>query len=129
MITSTGSTSSPALMFAGFALGSALDRANRKRLGNAAFWGLMALSFWFGDLLGDFGNGVLVLAWSALPASHLLGRGAADHDAARSASACSERFGNRLFLPALIIPVTALAGTRCSTTRRSRTVGLIDPKR
>ena len=30
-------------MFAAFALLSALDRTNPKRLGNAAFWGLMAL--------------------------------------------------------------------------------------
>ena len=36
-------------MFAAFALLSALDRANRKRLGNAAFWGLMALSLLGGD--------------------------------------------------------------------------------
>ncbi len=31
-------------MFAAFALLSALDRSNKKRFGNAAFWGLMALS-------------------------------------------------------------------------------------
>ena len=49
-------------MFAAFALSSAGDRTNPKRWGNAAFWGLIALSFWFGDLFGDLGNGVLVLA-------------------------------------------------------------------
>ena len=32
------------------------------RYGNAAFWGLLALSMVAGDRLGDFGNGVLVLA-------------------------------------------------------------------
>ena len=31
--------------FAAFALLSLPDRANRKRLGNAAFWGLVAASF------------------------------------------------------------------------------------
>ena len=36
-------------MFAAFALLSALDRANPKRFGNAAFWGLMALSLLGGD--------------------------------------------------------------------------------
>ena len=49
-------------VFAGFAIGSARDETNPKRWGNAAFWLLVAVSFWFGDLLGDIGNGVLVLA-------------------------------------------------------------------
>ena len=53
-------------MFAGFAICSARDETNPKRWGNAAFWALVATSFWFGDLLGDIGNGVLVLALVAL---------------------------------------------------------------
>ena len=52
--------------FAGFAVSSARDRTNQKRWGNAAFWGLLVASFWFGDFLGDIGNGVLVLALVAL---------------------------------------------------------------
>ena len=53
-------------MFAAFALLSALDRANRKRFGNAAFWGLMALSLLAGD-----GSAISATAcWcSASPAS------------------------------------------------------------
>ena len=41
------------LMFAAFAALSALDRTNRKRVGNAAFWGLVAVSFLAGDRLGE----------------------------------------------------------------------------
>ena len=36
-------------MFAAFALLSAFDRSNAKRLGNATFWGLMAMSLLGGD--------------------------------------------------------------------------------
>ena len=43
-------------MFAAFALLSALDTANRRRFGNAAFWGLMALSLLAGDVIGNFGG-------------------------------------------------------------------------
>src|SRR5215204_2068098 len=53
-------------MFAAFAMLSALDRGNRKRFGNAAFWGLMALSLLGGDAIGNFGNGLLVLGLAAL---------------------------------------------------------------
>ena len=61
-------------MFAVFALLSAFDRSNAKRLGNAAFWGLMASSLLAGDLIGDFGNGVLVLGLAALAGIGCLGR-------------------------------------------------------
>ena len=57
------------LMFAAFALFSIGDRANPKRFGNTAFWGLTALSFLAGDWLGDLGNGVLVLGLALLAAS------------------------------------------------------------
>ena len=39
------------LMFAAFAVLSALDRANRKRWRNTLFWGLVAVSFLLGDRL------------------------------------------------------------------------------
>ena len=54
------------LMFAAFAILSLTDRANPKRFGNAAFWGLMALSLLAGDWIGDFGNGLLVLGLGAI---------------------------------------------------------------
>ena len=50
------------LIFAAVAVLSGGDRTNPRRIRNAAFWGLLALSFLFGDRLGDFGNGLLVLA-------------------------------------------------------------------
>lgn len=99
------------LMFAGIALLSALDRGNRKRFGNAAFWGLMALSLLFGDRIGDFGNGLLVLGLAGLAGFGFLGRSAPPTTGEAERSAWSERLGNRLFLPALVIPATALFGT------------------
>ena len=54
------------IVFAAFALLSARDQTNPKRWGNAAFWGLLALSFLGGNALGDLGNGVLVLVLVAL---------------------------------------------------------------
>jgi len=97
-------------LFAGWAVLSAFDRTNPNRFGNAAFWGLMALSLLAGHRLGDFNNGLLVLALSALATMKLLGRGApSTGDAERTAA--GERYGNRLFLPILVVLVTAVAGT------------------
>ncbi len=97
-------------MFAAFALLSVTDRTNPRRLGNAAFWGLFALSLIAGSWLGDFVNGCIVLALAALATLRLIGRGAqATSDETRAAA--GERYGNRLFLPILIVLVTAVAGT------------------
>ena len=114
--------------FAGFAFGSARNGSNPRRWGNTAFWALLATSFWFGDLLGDIGNGVLVLALVALAGAHLLGRGGGHSTSDEERQRFSERFGNGLFLPALIIPFTAFAGTLLFTYTPLKDSGLIDAK-
>ena len=117
------------LMFAAFAVLSARDRRNAKRFGNAAFWGLMALSLLAGSHIGDLANGLLVLGLAGLAGFGLIGRGdpATTSDAEREAF--SARLGNRLFLPALIIPAVALFGTLFYNYTPLGTSGLIEPKR
>ena len=115
-------------VFAGFAIGSARDASNKKRLGNATFWGLVAVSFWFGDFLGDIGNGVLVLALVGIAGAHLLGKGSQASTSVEQREAFSERYGNRLFLPALVIPFTAFVGTLAFNYTPLKDSGLIDPK-
>lgn len=96
-------------IFAAFALLGVADKSNKRARRTAAFWALLALSMWAGDALGDLGNGVLVLGLVALAASGL-GRGSgAVAEAERQERA--GRFGNGLFVIALVIPVTALVGT------------------
>jgi uncharacterized membrane protein len=96
--------------FAALAVLSALDRANDKRLRNALFWGLLAISFWGGSFIGDLGNGVLALGLVAI-ATWGLGQGKPPTTSAEERRASAERRGNLLFLPALIIPAAALGGT------------------
>jgi len=116
------------LVFAGFALGSARDETNKKRWGNVAFWGLLATSFWFGDYLGDIGNGILVLAIVGIAGAHLIGRGSKESTSAEQRERSSDRYGKKLFLPALIIPFTAFVGTLLYNYTPLKTSGLIDPK-
>ena len=115
-------------MFAAFALSSAGDRTNPKRWGNAAFWGLIALSFWFGDLFGDLGNGVLVLALVGLAGLHLLGKGSQPSTSTAERERLSGMFGNKLFLPALVIPLVAFLGTLLFNYTPLKGLGLIEPK-
>jgi len=116
------------LLFAGFAILSARDRTNAKRLGNVAFWGLLAASFSFGTYLGDFANGVLVLALVVLGGFGALGRGRPDTTSAEERRRSALRRGNWLFLPALLIPAVTLLGALFLKRASIDGVSLVDAK-
>lgn len=114
--------------FAGFAIGSARDATNPKRWGNMLFWTLLAVSFWFGDRLGDIGNGVLVLVLVALAGAGFISRGSGKTTSTEQRERSATRYGNALFLPALVIPFTAFVGTLLFNETPLKGFGLIDPK-
>jgi uncharacterized membrane protein len=98
------------LFFAAVSLLSVLDAANAKRLRNCAFWALLAASFLFGSQLGDFGNGMLALGLVGV-ATLGLGQSQPKTTSPEERRASALKRGDLLFLPALIIPAVALAGT------------------
>ncbi|OYX48324.1 MAG: hypothetical protein B7Y90_10290 [Alphaproteobacteria bacterium 32-64-14] len=98
------------LFFAAVAVFSAIDPSNPKRFRTAVFWGLLAISFLFGSLIGDLANGLLALGLAVL-ATWGLGQGKARTTSTDERRASAEKRGNLLFLPALIIPAIALLGT------------------
>lgn len=100
------------MVFASFAVCSATGR----RWTNALFWGLLAISFFFGDRIGDIGNGVLVLALVCTALVKL-------KRPSDPVAATPKDHGNRLFLPALVVPAFALLGTLLFRDTR-----WIDPK-
>ena len=116
-------------MFAAFAILSALDRSNPRSFGNAAFWGLMALSLLAGDRVGDFGNGLLVLGLAGLAGFGFLGRSHPPTTSDEERAGFSVKLGNTLFLPALIIPATALIGTLVYNYTPAGSLGWIEAKR
>lgn len=116
------------LMFAAFAGLSAADRENRKRFGNAAFWGLFALSFLAGDRLGDLGNGILALALALIAGTGQLGVGAPKTTSPEARETLAATYGAKLFVPALVIPVLVLAGSLTLKRLSLHGAPLVDPK-
>ncbi len=116
------------LVFGAFAVLSALDRNNRKRLGNAAFWGLVAVSFLAGDRLGDLGNGVLVLGLALIAGAGWLGRGQPATTSPDERKALAQRFGNKLFIPALTLPLVVIFGVLVLKPLQAGGIALLDPK-
>ena len=115
--------------FAVWSLLSLRDRANTKRLGNAAFWGLLAASFLFGSHLPEFGNGLLVLAMVGIAGAGGLGRSNPETTSLEERFNFSALLGNKLFLPALIVPVTAVAGTLLYNYTPLGETGLFEERR
>ncbi len=116
------------LTFAGFAAYSARDAANPKRFGNTAFWGLTALGFLAGDQLGDLGNGVLVLGLALLAGLGLVGRSGRALAPSGDRAASAERLGNRIFAPALVLPIVVALGVLVLKPVQIAGVPLMDPK-
>ena len=114
--------------FAAMAALSGGDRTNPKRWGNAAFWGLLAASFLLGSRFSDLVNGLIVIALAGLAGFGLMGQGQPQTTTLEERRDGAERFGARLFIPALIIPAVTLAGT---FVFKAWTIGgqhLVDPR-
>jgi uncharacterized membrane protein len=89
------------------------DRSNPKRFSTALFWFLFGVSFLFGDLmLGIFGKtltyrlvGVMVLLMAGIAGANLLGSGKVASGGADARQLSANKLGNKLFIPAVAIPV------------------------
>ena len=110
-------------MLIAFASLSLRDRTNPKRVGNAAFWGVLALAFLFGSHLSDFWNGILAITLIVIGGFDLMHKGAATSSTLEWRTRSAKQRGNLLFLPAVIVPLVALAGTLLL-----KESGLVDPK-
>ncbi|MEU7137402.1 DUF979 domain-containing protein [Streptomyces sp. NPDC046261] len=91
----------------------AADRTNPRRLGTAAFWGLLGVGFVYSTWVVDKSAppeplGAAVLAMVCLAGFGFTGRGAARTATPEQRAASAARFGSRLFVPALTIPLVAL---------------------
>lgn len=105
-----------------------LDQSNPKRFTSALFWAVYAVIFLAGDALpADWvGAGAVVMAVVA----GLGGVGFGKHEARKPEEyvASAKRLGNKLFVPALAIPVITMIGTLLAKHLVFGSTYLIDPK-
>ena len=99
------------LMMAGVAMVNWRDRTNPRRLNNTVFWGIYALTFLVGSLLPDLANGFLVIAMVVVASIRGLGQGKQESATREEREASARLWGNKLFIPALAIPVFTVLGT------------------
>lgn len=97
--------------------------------GNAGFWGLLAASFFIGSHVSDLVNGAIVLAMVAIAGFGGLKRSNPVTSAAAERAEFSRLLGNKLFVPALIVPLTAVAGTLLYNYTPLGETGLFEERR
>ncbi|CAL9323062.1 DUF979 domain-containing protein [Streptomyces rochei] len=108
------------LVFVVMAVQMATDRSNPKRWTSAGFWGLLGLTFPYGTGVANAtaGNGgwtlpaeplgVAVLALIVLAGFNFLGKGVPVTTTGEQREASAARLGNKIFVPALTIPLVAI---------------------
>jgi uncharacterized membrane protein len=89
----------------------AFDQNHPKRWGSALFWGLLAITFIFGKALPQVTVGCLMLLMVAIAATKQMGPSRPAGSTLAERTAAAERLKNWIFLPALLIPATAVIGT------------------
>jgi uncharacterized membrane protein len=89
------------------------DRSNAKRYGSGAFWALLGGAFIYSTFVVHktapaWVLGLAVILMALLVATGQLGRGDTPGPTRAEQEAGADRFGNRLFVPALTIPVVVI---------------------
>jgi len=99
------------LLLTGVSVVNARDASNPRRWNNAIFWGLYAVTFLAGSRLPHFASGCLVIGMVLVASIGKLGQGTVESRTAVEREASAQRLGNRLFIPALLVPAVTLLGT------------------
>jgi uncharacterized membrane protein len=116
------------LLLAFVAVMTARDTSNPRRFSTAAFWGMYALLYLFGERMPALAAGLMMIAMALLAAfgGVTMGRHEALPEQQRRASAA--RLGNKLLIPALVIPVVTVIGSTLFKDVRIGQLFVLDPK-
>lgn len=99
------------LLLAGVALLALRDESNPKRYFTALFWGLYAISFLFGKVIPSVHMGVIAIAMAVIAGCGGVKMGSYSQTDEKYREGRAKSLGNRLFWPALLIPVITVIGT------------------
>ena len=98
------------LMLAVAAVMSLRDRANPKRYSTALFWAIYAVIYLVGERLQPALAGLLMVVMALIAGFGGVGLGKYGTLSKEERSTSAQRLGNKLFIPALIIPAVTMIG-------------------
>jgi uncharacterized membrane protein len=121
------------ILFIAWAVLIVRDANHPRRWGSSAFWGLLGLCFFYGTWV-QAGTapgwilGIAVLVLVALAATGQLADGRAKTSTGPQREAFAARFGNKLFIPALALPVVTVVLVLLAPVLVIGKTPILDPK-
>jgi len=104
------------------------DKTHPKRFSSGLFWGLYSLVFLVGEKLPPTWVGVGVILMALIAGFGGVGSGRHIERRTEDYLAAAKRLGNKLFMPALTIPLVTVAATLSAKHLMVGGVPLLDPK-
>ncbi|MGL4522277.1 MAG: DUF979 domain-containing protein [Bacilli bacterium] len=98
------------VVVAAVAVRIALDKTHPNRLGSSAFWGLFSLTFLLGNQIPPFWVGIIVLCMVIIASFNKVTAGKSE-TTENKAQEHADKLGNKIFAPALLIPILTVVGT------------------
>lgn len=116
------------VLLATIAIFTLLDKTHPKRLTSSIFWLIYALIFLVGNYLPEALVGIMVIAMALLAGSGKVIGGKHQQPDLTQRQYDAKRFGNKLFIPAVTIPLVAVVATLLPKGFSIGNLQIIDPK-
>ena len=115
------------LLLAGVAIMNLVDRSNPRRYTTALFWGLYALLYLAGERMPPAAVGALMIAMALLAGFGGVKAGAPKNLDPEQRRANVARLGNRIFIPALLLPLVTVIGATVLKDVQIGGLPMLDP--
>jgi len=115
------------LLLASVAIMSLVDRSNPRRYTTALFWGLYALLYLAGERMPPAAVGALMIAMALLAGFGGVKAGAPKTLDPEQRRANVARLGNRIFIPALLLPLVTVIGATVLKDVQIGGLPMLDP--
>ena len=115
------------LLLASVAIMSLLDRSNPRRITTALFWGLYALLYLAGERMPPAAVGALMIVMALLAGFGGVKAGAPKTLDPELRRASVARLGNRIFIPALLLPLVTVLGATVFKDVQIGGLPMLDP--
>lgn len=115
------------LLLASVAIMNLLDRSNPRRVTTALFWGLYAVLYLAGERMDPAAVGALMIGMALLAGFGGVKAGAPRTLSPTERRSSVARLGNRLFIPALVLPIVTVIGATLLKDVQIGGLPMLDP--
>ncbi|KEK22543.1 DUF979 domain-containing protein [Bacillus gaemokensis] len=107
----------------------ALDRQHPNRFGSSLFWALFSITFLFGNMIPSFYIGCIVLVMVILASLNKVTKSNEKEAPTEERVKHAEKLKNKIFMPAILIPIFTIIGTLTLGKLKFGDVFLVDPEK